>query len=143
MFSCEFCGIFKNTIFTEHLWATVSVSHHINVYFQHKNIIVPCFEKALACKKNEGQLLLTFVRPHEFVTSETVSRLRFCPCLGLILLFLRFIQQYCLFCLQSSPHAFLPREKLKRDYWSKGSTFQKLNFRGVGRVNVSKFKNQF
>ena len=24
MFSCEFCGISKNTFFTEHLWATVS-----------------------------------------------------------------------------------------------------------------------
>ena len=25
MFSCEFCEIFKNTFFTEHLWVTVSV----------------------------------------------------------------------------------------------------------------------
>ena len=24
VFSCEFCEIFKNTFFTEHLWATVS-----------------------------------------------------------------------------------------------------------------------
>ena len=24
MFSCEFCEIFKNTFFTEHLWATAS-----------------------------------------------------------------------------------------------------------------------
>ena len=28
MFSCEFCEIFKNTIFTEHLWVTASA----NVY---------------------------------------------------------------------------------------------------------------
>ena len=26
VFSCEFCEIFKNTFFTEHFWATVSVS---------------------------------------------------------------------------------------------------------------------
>ena len=26
VFSCEFCEISKNTFFTEHLWATVSVS---------------------------------------------------------------------------------------------------------------------
>ena len=25
MFSCEFCKIFKNTFFTEHLWTTASV----------------------------------------------------------------------------------------------------------------------
>ena len=25
VFSCEFCEIFKNTVFTEHLWATASV----------------------------------------------------------------------------------------------------------------------
>ena len=24
MFSCEFCEIFKNTFFTEHLWTTAS-----------------------------------------------------------------------------------------------------------------------
>ena len=24
VFSCEFCEIFKNTLFTEHLWVTVS-----------------------------------------------------------------------------------------------------------------------
>ena len=26
VFSCEFCKIFKNTLFTEHLWATASVA---------------------------------------------------------------------------------------------------------------------
>ena len=25
MFSCEFCEVYKNTFFTEHLWATASV----------------------------------------------------------------------------------------------------------------------
>ena len=25
MFSCEFCKIFKNTFFTEHLWMTASI----------------------------------------------------------------------------------------------------------------------
>ena len=28
-FSCEFCEIYKNTFFTEHLWATASVSNVI------------------------------------------------------------------------------------------------------------------
>ena len=28
-YSCEFCEIFKNTVFTEHLWATASVCHII------------------------------------------------------------------------------------------------------------------
>ena len=27
VFSCEFCEIFKNTFFTEHLWATASEEH--------------------------------------------------------------------------------------------------------------------
>ena len=27
MFSCEFCKIFKNTFFTEHLWTTASKTH--------------------------------------------------------------------------------------------------------------------
>ena len=27
VFFCEFCGISKNTIFTEHLWATASIIH--------------------------------------------------------------------------------------------------------------------
>ena len=26
VFSCEFCEIFKNTFFTEHLWTTASVN---------------------------------------------------------------------------------------------------------------------
>ena len=28
VFSCEFCEISRNTFFTEHLWATVSISRH-------------------------------------------------------------------------------------------------------------------
>ena len=27
VFSCEFCEVFKNNIFTEHLWATTSVNN--------------------------------------------------------------------------------------------------------------------
>ena len=29
MFSCEFCEIFKNNFFTEHLWTTASVIWNI------------------------------------------------------------------------------------------------------------------
>ena len=29
LFSCEFCKIFKNTFFTEHLWATVSANKYL------------------------------------------------------------------------------------------------------------------
>ena len=32
MFSCELAEIFKNTLITEHLWATVSVSAIITDY---------------------------------------------------------------------------------------------------------------
>ena len=33
VFSCEFCGIFLNTLFAEHLWATASVA---SVVFSYK-----------------------------------------------------------------------------------------------------------
>ena len=32
MFSYEFCEIFKNTFFTEHLWATTSDFTELNLY---------------------------------------------------------------------------------------------------------------
>ena len=33
MFFCEFCEIFKNIFFTEHLWTTASVMYSISQYF--------------------------------------------------------------------------------------------------------------
>ena len=30
---CEFCNIFKNTFFTEHLWMTVSILQQLQVLF--------------------------------------------------------------------------------------------------------------
>ena len=41
MFSCEFCKIFKNTFFTEHLRNTASVSRTLDINFpKHSNIII-------------------------------------------------------------------------------------------------------
>ena len=34
VFSCEFCVVSKNIVFTEHLWATASVSLISFIYFQ-------------------------------------------------------------------------------------------------------------
>ena len=58
-------------------------------------------------KKNEGQLLQSLIKPHKFVTTETVSQL---IVVELILLFLRLIQQYRPFRLKSSLQAFLCRK---------------------------------
>ena len=33
LFSCEFCEIFKNTFFTEHLWMTASVCLNVILWF--------------------------------------------------------------------------------------------------------------
>ena len=64
--------------------------------------------------KNEGQLLLIFISPHKFVTSQTVSRwivgFEFCHCLEFKLLFLRLIQQDPSPLLKPGLQAFLPRK---------------------------------
>ena len=31
LFSCEFCEIFKNTLFTEHIWMTASALDHLKI----------------------------------------------------------------------------------------------------------------
>ena len=47
VFSCEFCEIFKNTLFTEHLWTTASVDSLL--FWKHTTlrkdfaIKIPCF----------------------------------------------------------------------------------------------------
>ena len=37
-FSCEFCEISKNTFFTEHLWATVSINPLLRHLFKSRNL---------------------------------------------------------------------------------------------------------
>ena len=54
MLSCEFCKIFKNTFFTEHLWMTASKNHSQVSY---RTAIPRIFRKYLAkypCKKRFG-----------------------------------------------------------------------------------------
>ena len=38
VFSCEFCEIFKNTFFTEHVWATASLPRSNSVQISFKDI---------------------------------------------------------------------------------------------------------
>ena len=60
MFSCEFCEIFKNTFYREHLWATASENNknninnilsvnNVNALVQvlplHSFIYIPCLAK--------------------------------------------------------------------------------------------------
>ena len=39
MFSCEFCEVFKNTVFTERIWATASDIFHNFVTARRKDMI--------------------------------------------------------------------------------------------------------
>ena len=40
LFSCEFCEIFKNTFFTEHLWTTASLTRGIFVQHHYRSIFL-------------------------------------------------------------------------------------------------------
>ena len=44
VFSFEFCEIFKNTLFTEHLWMTVFILSIVNCHFCLKNQPLDSFE---------------------------------------------------------------------------------------------------
>ena len=34
LFSCEFCKIYKNTFFTEHVWTTASISYSYHIHLR-------------------------------------------------------------------------------------------------------------
>ena len=58
VFSCEFCEIFKNTFFTEHLWTTVSMT------FKYEILIVRCSQQRCFIKKGVLKIFTKFTGKH-------------------------------------------------------------------------------
>ena len=99
------------------------VCHHIDVYL----------ERTEAWRKNEGQLLLSFISPHKFVTTQTVSRW-IVEVLSLSGIDTSVFKAHSTRSTSSSKARLLgisTKEILKKGHWSKESTFQKFYFRNI------------
>ena len=84
-------------------------------------------------EKNEGQLLLSFISHHKFVTTQIVSRW-IVEVLSLPGIDTEIFKAYSTRSASSSKARLLgisTKEILKKGHWSKESTFQKLFFRNI------------
>ena len=61
MFSCEFCEIFKNTFFTEHLQTTASVQPPLLQKYTHCRAQLNNYGKKLSLKRVFIQILETWI----------------------------------------------------------------------------------
>ena len=97
--------------------------HHIDVYL----------ERTEAWRKNEGQLLLSFISPHKFVTIQTVSRW-VVEVLSLSGIGTSVFKVHSTRSAPSSKAKVLgisTKEILKKGHWWKQSTFQKFYFLNI------------
>ena len=56
VFSCEFCGISKNTYFTEHIWVTASVQSCLKDYNESR-VKTNSFRNSFILFSNQGYFL--------------------------------------------------------------------------------------
>ena len=99
------------------------VCHHLDVYL----------ERTKAWWKNEGQLLLSLITPHKFVTTQTVSCC-IVEVLSLSGIGTSVFKAHSTRSISSSKARLLgtsTEEILKKGHWSKESTFQKFYFRNI------------
>ena len=110
----------------------ICVCHHIEVYV----------ERARAWRKNKEQRLVSFYKSYLLPPRRFFNGLlRFCHYLGLILLFLRFIQQHPSPLLKPRVQALLPRNFQKENIGQGNLPFENSIFVGL-TANVNNFNNQ-
>ena len=99
------------------------VCHCIDVYL----------ERTKPWRKNEGQLLLSFVEPHQCITTQTVSRwiVEILTLSGIDTSIFKAHSTRSASASKASSQGISTKDILKRGHWSKGSTFQKFYYRSI------------